>query len=384
MATIIPTDDPIPATNISFTRLSSTLTGERSNIRFSSFSTAQLGNIGQSNWLSSFTGKRLPDPTIKLSVTKVSSNVSFSTVDTTFALNTNFNFNETWTSNLAVKDLSVQIIANPFNTTLNSLTYDENKPTYPLVSNKPNTEDIVTNAIIIPKVNYTKRNGFQKVQLFDPINVTSSHVTKFVKFQAASQKTNNVRHTHHHGRHTHTAAHYHKHYHTNHRHGGLFYHQHGPWYNGETLGGYHHSPNMGIGGHESQGSVTGVDSGYGTYRAASHGTHHTNYKSSHSTLLRDLTYTIVSNNASTVIPNPLTFFSISTPSWQALNTNKCTGTTSTTTISATSATSDKAADNATTVACDFRHTARITLPWNATNLTSTLDSQITDVNVKTV
>lgn len=433
MSQFTPVDDPIPNSNISFSTLAATFTDLQSNISMSAILAIPDLTVGSN--ISTFRGKKLPDPVMNIS-TFQTSNLTYNVVDTTFTPGNAFTFNETWVVTQTLSNIAPTIVSNTAGkATIKSLIYDNNiANAVSFVNNKFNTVVNLVNSSVPVQIVVQKRNGFNKTLLVNTIDATNKSSNKSVRFLATPTIIGANRHVHHHHTHTHHSHHYHCNYHTHYH--GHHTNNHGPYGNGHHhnsgpyadnhhanachapayharnhhgggnnharndanvgdqphhhqtcahsshVDAYHHTHGSQTpGSHHGHSANTHNPGSYSSYHHCSQGDHHTHHVHHYQHIDRTLSLSY-DNNTSVNVTNPISFFQYTQPVWWALGNNACAGT-NTTEANITSSgalnTANRAGKN-TNMTCSFRWTAQIIPPWTSSAYQGSYASSITDTN----
>lgn len=262
---LTPSDNSIAASSVSFSSLKNTFGPEISGpISLSAYFVNILGDIGQTTSVSSFRGKRLPDPVLTATYPINVRSTGYEPVDGSFALGTNFNFRKRFFQRLRVQDVTISFVSNRFDA--NMVSFISDLVTNSIVANTgPSTASTIHDSKSVP-VNITvrKRNGIVKTVLSTTVDVNDTFQSMFVKFNLSLATQNQTFSATHHGYH-HVLHHDHGH----HSGGGNQNNQGNPGHRHYAHGGHHHR-----GHYRHPDSATGRNPHVPDHRATHHNRDH--------------------------------------------------------------------------------------------------------------
>jgi hypothetical protein len=337
-----PTDTNIPPTNISFSVLKNALGSSAStNVKLSEFTAPIISQLGTSSNLASFANKRLLDPVVTAStpVTFVSKFYTTDPSNPSLTMGVAYPFQRRDNYKFVSTNLTASFTQNPYQASFTTVNISTN--TSPLQSNGVPTQTYEYNNTYVPiTVNIKKRNDFIK-----PIysaNINASQITIPYHFTASVTAVQSpIQHHAHNGIHI-----YHNHHigiHIGHHH-GIHIWSH------DLSGGYGARHN-----HHATGRHSADHSG-------SHRGHHHNqhiHTRTHNFYISSAPNQVTAHNSDLGTNAQVASYFGLTSIFQSA-TSTCTNQSSHTFNSG----------------CTSKYKARITLPWNSSQLTSTDETAI--------
>ena len=265
-----PTDTAIAASGaITFSSLKNTLgPSGGAPIKFSDIRVGTLGDIGQTDAVSSFRGKNIADPGISVSTPVDSGTASYESQDTTFTLNTNYKFNKRVPRSFNIGNTTLSFSSSRFGANMNTLTSGTTQLSISNSSTVSSSTTFANNSSIPINVTYTKRNGIQKTALITNVDASDIVTAQYIKYNltvSSSQATfKSTHHGHHHILH---------HDQTHHSGGGTQHNQGNPGHRHNHYAQHHHRQQ-----YRYPDSATGrnphTQDQRGTHHNRDHGHHH--------------------------------------------------------------------------------------------------------------
>ena len=345
-----PTDTALPSTNISFSALKNTFgSSATTDIKLSEFTVPIVSQLGTSSNLASFANKRLPDPVVSVTfpITFVSKVYTTDPSNPTLAMGTAYPFRRLDNYKFITTNLTATFNQNPYQAQFTTLNASTN--TSPIAGNGiPTTVYEYNNSIVPIVVNIRKRNNFSKPIYSANVNA-SQIVFPYHLTVSATAVQSPITHHHFHNRHN-----YSSHHHGSHNRSPHHIHHGDHVWSHDLPGGY---------GARHNHHAIGRHSGHHT----SH--HHHNHHANHHNLYN---HTQTHNFYTSSAPNQVTAHN----SDIGTNAQVASYFALTSIFQSASSTCTSESSHTFNSGCTSKYKARITLPWNSTQLLSTNDTSI--------